>query len=212
MPIHRMIANAVLGIAGVLLILLAATSHAHAAEPTKFWTTVGSAGTLNEADLKKVVFSGGTVAFPELLQPFPLAQAPAAAQAAGPMLPLETTQAVIRYNVTAVDGLFAPGGHTCLQTRFRDDGDRARVFLRLIEYNLFTGVTTTRLTFDSNTITPQANYQVNSAITTWTAFDFSQSAYYVEAVLTKQAPVLTPFFGGNPGLGVIQIGRCTIIT
>ncbi|MCI0423392.1 MAG: hypothetical protein L0312_29945 [Acidobacteria bacterium] len=187
----------------LLALMAAATTISAQSPPFKFWTTVGSAGTVDEADQNKVVYSGGIVAFPELL-------APPTNLALAPNLPLETVQAVIRYNVTAVDGLFEPGARLCMQTRFRDDGDRARVLLRLVEYNIFTGVTTTRLTFDSNTVPAQANFQTNSASTNWTTFDFFQNAYYVEAVLTKQQPIITPFGGGRPGLGIIQISKCSV--
>ncbi|MGH9766411.1 MAG: hypothetical protein ACREAB_03175 [Blastocatellia bacterium] len=65
----------------------------------KVWTTVGSAGTVDEADAGKVVFQGSAVAFPEILPPLPAAQAELGAQI---ILPTQTTNATIRYNVTAV--------------------------------------------------------------------------------------------------------------
>ena len=66
---------------------------------------VGSAGTIDQADIGKPVLSGSTVAFPELLPPTlePLALAP--------VLPLETGTAMVRYNVDATDNLFEGGTH-----------------------------------------------------------------------------------------------------
>lgn len=190
-----------LSISIVLMALTAsATTISAQGPPSKSWTTVGSAGTVNKGDENKVVYSNGTVAFPEVGTQL---------TAARRGLQLQTVTAVIRYNVTAVDGLFfEPGAKLCMATRFRDDGARARVVLRLIEFNITSGVTTTRLTFDSNNVAPQANFQPNSASTDFNAFDFSQNAYYVEAVLTKQQPITTPIGAGKPGLAIIQLSKC----
>lgn len=117
-------------------------------------------------------------------------------------------QAVVRYNVTAVDGLFFPSGRLCMVARFRDDGNRARVLLRLVQFNLEGGNTTTLLTFDSNSFSPQANFQANSVATDRIPFDFAHNAYYVEATLTKQQPLSTPLGGGKPALGVVVLTRC----
>lgn len=190
-----------LGIATILGVMMAAATTISAQTPFRSWTTVGSAGTLNQADQNKVVYSGGVISFPD---------APGTG-GGGNLLPLQTVQAVIRYNVTAVDGLFFQTGRLCMQTRFRDDGNRARVLLRLIEFNIDTGGTTSRLTFDSNTVAAQANFQTNSASTDWHAFDFSRNAYYVEATLTKQHPIGTPFGGGKPALGLIELKKCIVV-
>lgn len=69
----------------------------------KVWTTVGSAGTVDEADAGKVVFQGSAVAFPEILPPLPAAHAESGAESGAQIiLPTQTTNATIRYNVTAV--------------------------------------------------------------------------------------------------------------
>lgn len=187
----------------LMALLVSATTISAQGPPFKSWTAAGSAGTVDIADEAKVFYSNGTVAFREIASQLSAARIR--------NLPLQTVTAVIRYNVTAVDGLFfESGARLCMSTRFRDNGARARVVLRLVEFSLSTGVTTTRLTFDSNTVPPQANFQVNSASTDFHAFDFSQNAYYVEATLTKQQPVATSVGAGRPGLGIIQMSKCIV--
>ncbi len=170
----------------------------------KAWTTVGSAGTVDEADAGKVVFSGSVVAFPEVLAP-PTLQAESNAQI---VLPTVTTNATIRYNVTAVDGLFAPGSHLGMTVRFRDDGDWARVQLRLYEQDIYTGATALLLTFDSNTFAASPNFQttgVGNPLPFW-SFNFDQKAYFIEATLTKTSSAIS-INGGRPGLAIIKLHR-----
>lgn len=171
----------------------------------KAWTTVGSAGTVDEADTGKLVFSGSVVAFPEILPPTSSAQAEANAQI---VLPTVTTTATIRYNVTAVDGLFMPGNHLGMTVRFRDDGDWARVQLRLYEQDIYTGATALLLTFDSNAFPASPNFQttgVGNPYPFW-SFDFSQKAYFIEATLTKTSSVIS-IIGGKPSLAIIKLHR-----
>src|SRR5262249_56997979 len=67
----------------------------------KIWTTVGSAGTLNQADLAKVTLHGSIIQVGiDISPPLPVA----AAAAARPPVGLPTIQAVVRYNVTPVGG------------------------------------------------------------------------------------------------------------
>jgi hypothetical protein len=170
----------------------------------KAWTTVGSAGTVDEADADKVVFSGSVVAFPEVLAP-PTLQTEANAQIS---LPTVTTNATIRYNVTAVDGLFMAGSHLGMTVRFRDDGDWARVLVRLYEQDIYTGLTALLLTFDSNASPASPNYQTNgvgSPYPHW-SFDFNQKAYFIEATLTKTSSAIS-INGGKPGLAIIKLNR-----
>lgn len=201
-----------------LVALLLASTPAVLAQSlsTRYWTTVGSAGTVDEADKDKVVFSGGTVAFPGLILPPGSvvtadtdAGRAASSSAAGQgqiALPTTTTTATIRYNVVAVDGLFNATRAVGMRLRFRDDGARAQVVARLIEHNINTGVETTRLTFDSNTFAAANGYQVQATgefHPAW-SFDFDQKAYYVEVTLTRISGT-TIFNTGNPGLAIIQI-------
>jgi hypothetical protein len=67
----------------------------------KVWTTVGSAGTMDQADLEKVHMLQSIVQLG-----VDLGSTQGAAAAARVAIP--PTQAVVRYNVTPVDGLFFP--------------------------------------------------------------------------------------------------------
>jgi len=189
----------------VLMLIASVITTSAQAQDVKSWSTAGSTGTADKVDLNKIVYSNGIVAFPEIQ-----GTQPSARRAAG--LQLQTVQAVIRYNVTASDGLFFDSGRLCMIVRFRDDGNRARVFLRLLKLNVNDGTTATLLNFDSNSFAPQHDFQTNSVGTNRVPFDFSNNAYYVEATLTKQQPILTPLGGGRPGLAVVVLTRCNPIT
>ncbi len=111
----------------------------------------------------------------------------------------ETDSAVIRYNVTAVDGLFG-GPDVVMAIRFRDEGKSARVEARLIEVDLYTGAEVTRLTFDSNAGVPEeSGYHVHEVFDCLgrgdEAFDFTRKAYYIEATLTTSSFVLESVAG-----------------
>jgi len=188
----------------IILILIASAITSAQAQDVKSWSTAGSTGIADKVDLNKIVFSNGTVAFPEI-------QGTQVAAARGARLQLQTVQAVIRYNVTAADGLFFDSGRLCMVVRFRDDGNRARVFLRLLRLSVSDGTSATLLTFDSNSFSPQQDFQTNSVGTNRVPFDFSQNAYYVEATLIKQQPIAT-VGGGRPALAVVVLTRCNPIT
>jgi len=189
----------------IILILIASATTSAQAQDVKSWSTAGSTGIADKVDLNKIVFSNGTVAFPEI-------QGTQVSAARGARLQLQTVQAVIRYNVTATDGLFFDAGRLCMIVRFRDDGNRARVLLRLLRLNVNDGATATLLTFDSNSFAPQQDFQTNSVGANRVPFDFSNNAYYVEATLTKQQPIITPLGGGRPALAVVVLTRCNPIT
>lgn len=117
-----------------------------------------------------------------------------------------TTSATIRYNVTAVDGLFEPGTELGMTVRFRDDGGWAQVLVRLYEQDIYTGATKLMLTFDSNASIPSPYYQTQGigVALPYPQFDFSQKAYFIEATLTKTSSVIS-INGGNPGLAIIKL-------
>ena len=96
----------------------------------KPWTTVGSAGTVDEASLSVVSLNG----------PFASVRASAALPAT----------VIIRYNVTAVDGLLTPGGGHCIVANWRDNGSGAQVIVSLKRFNLSTYEVTTLDTLNSN--------------------------------------------------------------
>jgi hypothetical protein len=196
----------ILSVSMVLMLIASVLTTAAQAQGVKSWSTVGSTGTADKVDLNKIVYSNGIVSFPEITGP----------QLSGRRvsgLQLQTVQAVIRYNVSAVDGLFFDSGPLCMLVRFRDDGNRARVLLRLLRLNLEDGTTAPMLTFDSNSFAAQANFQVNSVSSISRAtFDFSHNAYYVEATLTKQQPIATSIGAGKPALAVVVLTQCNPIT
>ncbi|MBL8203596.1 MAG: hypothetical protein JNM09_05145 [Blastocatellia bacterium] len=150
----------------------------------KPWTTVASAGTVDEADLNKVNYSEATARL-NLATP-------------------ANTTAVIRYNVVALDGLVDAGGDGySLAVRFRDNGQDERVIVRLKAVDLNTGIVTTLMTLDSNAFAPNALFQLRSVPVCWPNwnFNFNRNAYFVEAILWKGTTA------GNPGLTAVQISK-----
>lgn len=204
-----------LSIALLLATTLAASSTVRADVDSWFkaWTTVGSAGTIDEASTGKLVMQGATISFPEILLPLPTdTLEPAERSGFAAALPLETITGTVRYNVTATDGLFENGAYLGMRARIRDDGDRAQVVLRLYEVNIDTGVTLPVLTLNSDSFTPSANYQtVGTSIFVGNRINFQQNAYYIEATLTQKRPQVSPIGGGRPGIAVIQLQKFTPI-
>ena len=140
------------------------------------WTTIGSAG---------VVMTGGVTA-------------------AGTAAVLDDNFAVVRYNVVAVDGLFATDGplitSTVMAARFLDPGNSSRVIVRLKKTNLATSATSTLLTIDSNTFASSNVYQTQS-VSCGEGFDFARYAYHVEVTLSRTAA------NASAGIASMQIGK-----
>ena len=192
----------------VCFVLCALTSaQAQTPNRNKIWTTIGSDGTVDDTDASKVFFDRGVVQTGR-----PLVNAPAANPAKTaddapiaqkPAIIRPTESAVIRYNVTPVDGLFFPTtpgcqpgtGTSCqgiqLGLRYLDAGSNAQVLARLIEVELASGVETVRLTFNSNAFAAANGYQVqvNSDCGPRWSFDFKRKAYYIEATLSRSSIV-----------------------
>jgi len=180
-------------LAAVIPFFAFSSAQAQTPDDNKIWTTVGSDGTVDETDTGKVFFDRSVVQMGH-----PLVNAPAAKKAKAAVIPTQTQSAVIRYNVTPVDGLFAPTqlcepGSGCsgiqLKLRYLDTGGNAQVVARLIEVNLATGAETTRLNFNSNAFPASNGYQVQSTGVCgplW-RFDFKGKAYYVQATLTHSS-------------------------
>jgi hypothetical protein len=169
------------------------------------WTTVGSAGTVDEEDLLLV----------QLGTPVPGAVS---------MRPVLRGALNVRYNVVAVNGLLGEAT-LVLTARYLDRGDGQRVFLELKEYNLNTGLTTTLLTLDSDAFPASDQFQTQSVGcegVPFTNLDFSQNAYFVDAVISKFFPfprppieppvnqqrlsIVEPASSG-PALGIIKLDR-----
>jgi hypothetical protein len=171
---------------------------------SKVWTTVGSAGTLDETSVGKVFFNHGIVQMGVVINdPLPTAQSAIIGQ--------ETRSAVIRYNVTPVDGLFTLKARPCgpganagykLTLRYIAAGN-AGVVAKLIEIDLASGNETVRLNFKG---APTSNhYQVQDGEFNCGpdfSFDFSRKAYYIEATLTA---TIGPVVGDAAGIQVIKI-------
>jgi hypothetical protein len=157
----------------------------HMEDRFKVWTTVGSAGMLDHVDLPKVSLHQSVIQLGTELVPPPTIthDTPAAAlfTAAVP-----TQQAVVRYNVTPVDGMFpsaTPAFAWALWLRYR-----GRVTARWIEVDLATGSESQLVQFDSNAFPAGSAFQVQAAFTAFRPVDFVKKAYYVEATLV--APLL----------------------
>jgi hypothetical protein len=142
------------------------------------WTSVGSAGTVDEADIAKYETSGSAVRIIDTV-PTP-------------------ASVVIRYNVVAVAGL-SGGDGIVLNARYRDNGSGARVLAVLRQINIETGVTTTVLTLDSNTLEQSSDFQTRFVAACKTVLDFLSNAYFIEMTLSKSSA------GGRPGLQVLQV-------
>jgi len=164
----------------------------------KAWTTVGSAGTLDHTDLAKVSLHQSVVQLGvELLPPPPVAHNAATAGLFSAAVP--TQQAVVRYNVTPVDGMFpavTPAFAWALRLRYR-----GRVTARWIEVDLATGTETQLVQFDSNAFPASQSFQVQAAFTAFRPVDFVKKAYYVEATLV--APLL--IVGHPAAISIIKL-------
>jgi hypothetical protein len=189
----------------------ASTAAAQAPVP---WTSVGSAGTVDEADLLRV----------QLGTPVP------GAVSMGPG-PAFRSAVRIRYNVVAVGGVL--DGSVGMAARWLDRGDGQRVFLELKEYNLGTGLTTTLLTLDSDAFPAAPAFQTgstNGCVPPFVTLNFSENAYFVDAVLSRffprpgplEPPTTTTSAFANafalaepdsagPALGLIKIDRAVCI-
>src|SRR6516162_11208607 len=124
----------------------------------KVWTTVGSAGTLDQTDLAKVhLFQSIVQLGTDLGGPLD-----PGAQGAGatPNVDLPTSQAIVRYNITPVEGLFFIETPFKYQIRIRY---RGRVAAKLMEVNIESGAETQLILFDSSKFPSTDNLQVQSA-------------------------------------------------
>lgn len=194
-------------IALVLAITFLGAANADTPEAYRIWTTVGSGGTVDEADAAKVFFDRGVV---QMGRRPVIAVAGGVAPAAAAFT--EPRSAVVRYNVTPADALFktslAPR-ETRLRLRFIDTGSDSQVTAKLVEVDMASGSEVIRLTFDSNSFAAASDYQVQQVVRCFARpFDFLRKAYYVEATLTTTSAVPN---GSLAGIEMIKIvnGGCT---
>jgi hypothetical protein len=189
--------------------LCAPSAKAQTPDDDRFWTTVGSDGTVDETDARKVFFDHATVQMGTTL-----GGTKGSAKAPSTVV-TQAESAVVRYNVTSVDGLFArrtpgcqPGtGRSCsggvgLAVRYLSSGPSARVVAKLIEVDVATGVETVLLTFSSTAFPAASGYRVQEVSDCgprW-RFDFKSKAYYIEATLTHSSIAVSA-----AGIQVIRI-------
>ena len=150
------------------------------AQGPKAWTTVASAGTVNESDLDIVNLSGGGVA--SLVNGN------------------DAVTGHIRFNVVATDGLF-DFGVPRMKVRFNDNGNNAQVKVMLFRINLNTGLPEKILELDSDDYAASAasQSQTTAPCAATAGFNFSNHAYYIEAQLIRSGA------GGYPKLTSIQL-------
>lgn len=158
--------------AAAVLALLGGAWSAHA----NVWSTVASAGTVDDNDL----------AIAELIN------GEARLRAAAPVGSLLN----IRYNIVQLPGFDGPGSYT-LRVRYRDNGAGGRVSMNLRRYNT-TGTTTQVAAFDSNAFAPNVAYQVRERCIN-VDWDFNAGAYFLDVELAKTAAA------GAPALALVQL-------
>ena len=163
------------------------------ANPIKWWSSVGSAGTVDVADISKVVFADSVV---QLIGLDLVSNLPTPLVA----LPVVQTHAVIRYGVTPVEAVL-PGNSFALRLRYRDGS--GRVVANLIEVDIGSGAEKPVTSFDSQTSTRSNAFQVNVP-GLGAQLDFANHAYYVELTLTVSSHPPVPVFF-PPKVSVIQL-------
>ena len=160
-----------------LVVPLALTRGALAQDtPQRSWTQIGAAGVPDESSAPLRFGSNGAVAV--------------GLSAAAP------ARVVLRYNITAVNGLFASeaaGEHLplCLHLRYRDTGADARVIVRIKRVSLSPQPgepdVQTLITFDSNSrpFLEGREYVWSTVCSADPGFGFYASAYLAEVELWK---------------------------
>ena len=145
------------------------------AQNTAYWTTAGSASASeDEANPAKPTYTNHT-----------------AAVNGG-----ETGTYVLRYNVTAVDGLFNTAANGFMRVRVRDNGAGANVLVMLRRSNLSAGGIETIATFDSEAIGAGSGYQTPSDVTFNHTFDFTGHVYWLDVTLKRIDASGVPGFAG----------------
>jgi|SRR5262245_44268044 hypothetical protein len=156
----------------------------------QFWTTVGSAAALNQADLAKVTLHQSIIQLGLDLGGTTGAATAQAATATPRGVIFPTIQAVARYNVTPVDGVFFPGTgrfRYSLQIRFR-----GHITAKLMQVNILDGTETQLILFDSTKFPTSVGFQTQRVDTADDSqpLDFVNNAFYVEATLIAPAVVV----------------------
>ncbi len=166
-----------------------------AQDSNKIWTGAASTGVPDEASQDYVVFTGSLATIGTA--------------------PVPTT-VTLRYNVTALDGLFTapltPTNWPALVVRYRDsDANNMQVIVELKEHILSgpnAGQTNTLITFNSEEFPQVAGYQTQSIgnCGVFSSFKFKEQnvvkAYFIEARLIRSGSA-----NNSPGLAGLAITR-----
>lgn len=136
------------------------------------FTTVGSAGILDDGDIGEVFFSSG-------------------AATVSSAAPIGTSRLI--YNVPALAKFNGNNKTATLRVRFNDAGADEQVVVALRQYAT-SGSTTTLATFDSNIFASSALNQTQQICFNVDSWDFTNGPFYLEATLTKTGA------SGTPGL------------
>lgn len=165
-------------------------------DEVRIWTTVGSAGTLSATDLAKVTLKNSVISLGQDLAP------PAASAPEDPSVVLPEISAVVRYNITPVDGLFPTFFfHYALELTYR-----GKVRARLVRVDR---TSVAEMDLLDASFPPTDSFATESVLTPprdpsadpSSVMDFVNFAFYVEATLT--APAITV---GNPAeIAVIKV-------
>lgn len=156
-------------------ILFTFSSMTASAQSTAYWTTAGSASaTEDEANPAKPTYTNHTAAIN-----------------GGP-----TGAYVLRYNVTAVDGLFNNAANGFMRVRVRDNGAGANVLVVLRRSNLSAGGIETVATFDSESVGAGSGFQTPADATFNHAFDFTSYVYWLDVTLNRIDETGLPGFAG----------------
>jgi hypothetical protein len=154
------------------------------AEPA-FWSTVGSAGMIDEGDTAEYKTSMGQL---------------------GVRPTLSTATVVARYPIfdPALSGPPSSGYLSChvLRARYNDNGDQATVYSRIVRWGIQGGYETVA-DLSSNDF-PGSGWQTNEEVFSHD-FDFVENTYFLEAWVHKLGT------NGTPELGIVQIeaGECS---
>jgi hypothetical protein len=142
----------------------------------QYWTAVGSTGVVDDADTGLAKFTGPAVLL-------------------GSAAP-NSASLVLRYNVTANPNLEV-SGTGFIGMRYRDNGEDARVTLKLKQAPYDSDTTTTLLEIDSDDFAPSNNYQYQNFFSGGALdLDFEANFYYVELTLSRSNSSGTPALKG----------------
>jgi hypothetical protein len=143
------------------------------------WTTVGSAGTVDEEDLNTVALGTNDTAVRSTVA---------------------NATVNVRYNVVNVPENNAGPGKE-LRARLADNGTASRVTVRLHRQNIFNGQDAVIGEIDSNGFDPSTVAQVRSTriFGAEALFNFEDNVYYVDVSLVKTS------LGGTPLIRAIRI-------